>query len=167
MQPTRRQEWIANNKPLQVLLLITTGGSMAAGAVYYLREVGLPLRLEGWGSFLVCLVLIAAIGYLVGGLLSLFVLGPVYYSQGLENGAPYSPGDRVYLLTGRHRGRIVPVYEVWDERSAVRVELSDAEREAVTDVFGYIEVCRVSPRTDARDVPAEPTEPDLGAHSVA
>lgn len=166
MQPTPRQEWIANNKPLHVLLLITTGGSLAAGTIYYLREVGIPLRPEGWGSFLACLLLIAAIGYLAGGLLSLFVLGPIYYSQGLENGAPYCPGDRVYLLTGRHRGQIVPVYEVWDERSQVRVELSDAEREAVTDVFGYVEVCRVSPRAEERDTSIEAAQPGLGSSSA-
>lgn len=145
MQPSRRQVWIANNWPLRVLLLITTLGSLLSVGIFYLSAIGRAATITSLGTFVGCLAVAAALGYLVGGLLSLFILGPVYYGQGLDNGAPYQPGDQVRLLTGRYRSRVVAVYEVWAERGQVRVDLGDAERSAVKDVFGYVEVCRQRP----------------------
>lgn len=145
MHPSRRQVWIANNWPLRILLLITTLGSLLSVGIFYLSAIGLPTTIAEVGTFVGYLAVAAALGYLVGGLLSLFILGPVYYGQGLDNGAPYQPGDQVRLLSGRHRGRVVTVYEVWSERGQVRVDLGDVERSAVKDVFGHVEVCREWP----------------------
>jgi len=142
MSASRRQELIAQNWPAKILLFTTTLVSALAIGGYSLLSAGRPdgvtdrLALAGY------IAAAAALGYLVGGLMAVFILGPLYYQQSLDNGAPYEPGDRVRLLVGRRRGQIVRVYGVWAERNQVRVELGDAERDAVTDVFSYYQVCR-------------------------
>ena len=58
------------------------------------------------------------------------------------NGAPFSVGDRVRILVGPHRDRVVEIYELWDERLQVRVNLDPESKDKVKDVFSYNEICR-------------------------
>ena len=53
-------------------------------------------------------------------------------------------GDRVQILAGPHRDRVFRVYEVWDERCQVRVDLDEEAKKEFTDVFSYTQVCRES-----------------------
>lgn len=89
MHPSRRQVWIANNWPLRILLSITTLGSLLSVGIFHLSAIGRPATAAEAGAFVRYLAVAAALGYLVGGLLSLFTLSPLYYGQGLDNGAPY------------------------------------------------------------------------------
>ena len=70
---------------------------------------------------------------------------------GRFNGAPFEGGDVVCILVGPNRDRTVRVYAVWSERGQVRVELGESEKAAITDVFGYWEICRTAPREDERE----------------
>src|SRR5689334_3447282 len=87
---------------------------------------------------------------LLGALLSFFlwvpfaaiVIGPLYRLQGKLNGAPFRVGDRVRILAGPHRNRIVEVYDVWESRNQVRVDLDTQTRKDASDVFSFTEVCR-------------------------
>jgi hypothetical protein len=57
-------------------------------------------------------------------------------------GAPFRIGDHVWILVGKHKGTLTRVYEVWNERGQVRVELGADDHEAVTDVFCVVAICR-------------------------
>lgn len=151
MPASRRQELIAHNWPARVLLLTTTLVSALAVGGFSLWSTGVPTGVWDGLALAGYVAAAAALGYFVGMLMAVFTLGPIYYQQGLDNGAPYAPGDSVRLLVGRHRGQTVRVYAIWGERNQVRVELGDAERDAVTDVFSYCEVCRepAAPQSDA------------------
>jgi hypothetical protein len=70
------------------------------------------------------------------------VLGPLYYFRARLNGAPFRVGDRVRILVGPHRDRIVQVYDVWGERRQVRVDLDAQTEKDVTDVFSFTQICR-------------------------
>ena len=75
------------------------------------------------------------------------VLGPLYYIGERLAGAPFHTGDRVRILVGPQRNRVVEIYDVWNSRSQIRVWLdAEAERE-VCDVFDFTQVFRESPRT--------------------
>lgn len=84
---------------------------------------------------------VAAVGWIVG---IFFVwptlLGPI---AARLQGWPFSVGDRVWILRGRHKGTVTDVYEVWSERGQVRVELGHEARDKVEDVYCAVQVCRV------------------------
>src|SRR5207253_4613352 len=56
------------------------------------------------------------------------------------NGAPFHVGDRVCILVGPHRGRVVQVYSV--ERRQIRVQLGEQAKKDSTDAFLFTKVCR-------------------------
>ena len=59
------------------------------------------------------------------------------------NGAPFHEGDMVRILTGPHRDRVCRIYALWSERGQVRVDLGESAAKDVTDVFSYVEICRL------------------------
>jgi hypothetical protein len=93
-------------------------------------------------EFAGALVLAWLVGRFVAILVGWFILGPLYFGQALRNGAPFRVGESVRLLAGSHTGRVVRIYDVWAERSQVRVELGELARNRVEDVFSHVEVCR-------------------------
>ena len=58
------------------------------------------------------------------------------------NGAPWSEGDLVQILIGKHRGHVGRIYEIWPSRDQVRVEINEQTKSDVTDVYFFNEVCR-------------------------
>jgi len=61
----------------------------------------------------VSVILLAPVAGCYASLLFMwFILGPVYYTRGRLNGAPYHEGDYVQILVGPHRGWVVRVYAV-------------------------------------------------------
>jgi len=84
----------------------------------------------------------AAVG---GGVIGCVVLWPWISAMASElNGAPFYDGDCVEILVGDYRGRRVLVYDVWDTRNQVRVDLGEQEEAKIADVFRYCEVYRVA-----------------------
>jgi hypothetical protein len=112
----------------------------------------LPWVLGHWlnaASFVGLLILAWAVGWFAAIIPGWLLLGPLYYAQGLSNGAPYRAGDHVRVLSRRQRGRVARVYEVWAERNEVRLELGEAARQRVQDVFSYFQVNRAQPAEQA------------------
>jgi hypothetical protein len=97
--------------------------------------------------FVLAAVPVAAIGWIVG---IIFIWGIMLgqFAARLQ-GWPFAVGDRVWILSGKHRNTVAAVYEVWSERGQVRVELGPELREKVEDVYCAVAVCR-----------ARNTEPD-------
>ncbi len=80
----------------------------------------------------------------LGAIVGMMTLGPViYHVCRFLNGGPYQAGDNVYILVGPHRGRVVTIYEVWNTRGQVRVDLGEQAKREVKDVFDDLQVCRV------------------------
>jgi hypothetical protein len=143
MRPTLAQRFFASDLPLRIVLLGASVALMASTAATLFPS--LELRPAAVAAFVFYLAAAGLLGLLLALLGLFFFIGPFYHARGLRNGAPYRPGDHVMILAGRHRGRVVPVYAVWEERQQVRVELGDGEREAVEDVFSHVTVLRQSP----------------------
>ncbi len=81
----------------------------------------------------------AVIGWMIGNIFWGMMLGRVVARL---QGWPFAVGDRVQILSGKHKDTIALVYEVWAERGQVRVELGSASREKVKDVFCAVAICR-------------------------
>ena len=93
--------------------------------------------------WLVGIILVSALlGFFSALLSGWFIFGPLYFTRGQKNGAPFSVGDRVRILVGAHRDAVVRVYQVWESRNQVRVELGEQEKKDTKDVFSYYQVCR-------------------------
>jgi len=115
--------------------------------VYAVRVTGTyPASLTDWRGLLLLLgavVLGGLLGPPVGVLTAWFVLGPIAHAQAVANGAPFSVGDRVVVISGPHRGKTLSIYEVWD-RGDVRLELGESARSDFSDRFSSTEVFRAS-----------------------
>ena len=90
-------------------------------------------------TLLILVAVVAALSWLAGALLFMFVIGRII---AWLNGAPFGIGERVVILAGPNRGRIVVVYAVWEERGQVRVGLGKADAENFDDVFPMFHVRR-------------------------
>src|SRR5688572_26025999 len=122
--------------------------SLAAAAclAYLLSHVWSDWRtLTSWKPLLVFLGLAVASFIVAWGaavVLAPVVIAPIYLFQASRNGAPFQPGDEVRILAGPAKGRIVRVYSRWQGNS-VRVDLSDAARESLKDIYGAHQLQRV------------------------
>ena len=123
MKPTRAHYFYANNWPQRIWLV---AWPLAAAGLMILvlgpaPDMSTPLSRDARG-YLKLLGLAAAIAFLLGGLIGVFVLGPMYWHRAQLNGVPFAPGDRVEILAGRDRGRIATVAEYNDYRMYVKLE---------------------------------------------
>lgn len=138
MRPTALQRTLAHGFALAGWIGAVGGGAWAVSVC----EPTLATFARG-GDLLV-VVIAGAAGLALGWLLCVLFLWPFFLAVASRlNGAPFSVGDRVCVLKGAYRGRVTTVYEVWGPRNQVRVELGEAERRAVKDVFFNSEVARV------------------------
>lgn len=131
------RRWLSNVWLIALPLLCTIIAVRLAGASI--------ATVTQWSSilWLVGIVFLASLlGWFSALLLGWFIFGPIYYARGQKNGAPYCKGDLVHILVGPHRDRVVRVYEVWESRDQVRVELGEHERKDTSDVFSLFEICR-------------------------
>jgi hypothetical protein len=134
--------FIADNWPLRLWMGIVP---FTVPAVVCWAARPWPWVLDSWlnaALFAGVLALAWLVGWFSAIIFGWLLLGPLYYDQGLSNGAPYRVGDHVQVLCRFQRDKVGRVYEVWAERNQVRVELGEAARERVEDVFSYFEVCR-------------------------
>jgi hypothetical protein len=128
MKPSRIQYFFAKNWPAKIWLG-AFGGVFTVGAA---RVVVPAIRSEhlGWGtiSYLVVIPSALVVGVLLGFLTAFPVLYPLYSWRAKLNGAPFQRGDVVEILVGEHRGKRAQIYELWDERGQVRVDLGKAAK---------------------------------------
>jgi hypothetical protein len=99
---------------------------------------------------------VAALGYILGIIL-LWSLTFGHVAARLQ-GWPFAVGDRVWILSGKHKGTLTTVYEVWAERGQVRVDLGSEAKGKVTDVYCAVAVCRAR-RTGVGEIPEAPYAP--------
>jgi hypothetical protein len=140
MRQTVIQRLFARNGPLKIALAAGVAGMMAWTARTLLSAYRPTFLGTVWFVFM--MIVAGVLGFLVAVVAAAILLPPLYRLRGVKNGAPYAVGDEVLILAGPHRGQVARVYQVWSEWQGVRVELGDQERDQVTDVFSYVEVCR-------------------------
>ncbi len=96
------------------------GAGLMAAALAPVPDLATPLS-RAARDYLLLLALGALLGWFIGGLLGVFVLGPLYYHRSQLNGAPFAAGDRVLILRGRDRGQVLAVVESLDYRGSMRL----------------------------------------------
>ena len=143
MKPSREQFFFANNWPFRIWVSLASAISLVLAVRVCEPSVA---ALHDWG-YVLRLVVACALALIVGFIASLptawIFLGPLCYQQAQFNGAPFRVGDHVQILVGIHSGRVVRIYELWESRCEVRVELGESERNDVTDVFSETQICRI------------------------
>ena len=179
MKPTRAQYFFAGSRlltvPFQVFCFLLFVGAplyFAYVVAGHLARVYQPIS-DIWN--LVRLSFFVIIALLLGFLLSLIVasflamilwpiMQPFFKVRDLKNGAPFRVGDRVRILAGRHKDRVVRVYSEW-RHDSVRVELGEREKEKFTDIFSSRQLLREEVEPDAapnsRPPCQFPTSPDI------
>jgi hypothetical protein len=104
------------------------------------------------------LSLVVVLSFLIGWFAAVipgwFVFGPLLYSQGIENGGPFVPGDTVRIIAGKYRDTVARVYGK-GQHDTVRVELGKTEREQYADYFSAHELVREN-RSEQKAEPALP-----------
>lgn len=60
------------------------------------------------------------------------------------NGYPFKVGDRVKILSGKHCNKEGKVYDIWESRHQVRVDIGSERKELVDDVFSYHKIRKIS-----------------------
>ncbi len=144
MKPTRMHYFYAQNWPawiwfaLAPLLCVWIMAS-ALGPPPDFSTLGAEAK-----SNLVLLGFAWLLGFLVAVLLGWFIFGPIYHYRAELNGAPFQPGDRVQILVGRDRGRVVRVAEVWDWRGDLRVALGDLAGRKGRTIDDFVQVIKVT-----------------------
>ena len=115
----------------------------AAATTWVITEASRGAWGDPWlaARFVGVLGLSAMLGWFASLVPAWLVFGPLLHSQGLANGAPFMPGDEVWILAGKHRGRLTRVYSAW-QHDTVRVDLGDEEKAAYTDIFAPYHLLR-------------------------
>lgn len=99
---------------------------------------------------IVAAVPLAAMGWVFGMAFIWKILGRL---AARLQGWPFQIGDEVCILAGKRIHTITRIYEVWDERGQVRLDLGEEAKNAVDDVFCAVTVCRLK----TQNKPAHPT----------
>ena len=99
----------------------------------------------------VVFVLIVSIplGLLLAMLCICFFLTPFYFAVEEMNGGPFKPGDRVYVISGVHKGMTTKVYSDW-QGFAVRIRIGEEEEETFKDICSPVNLIK----TEAVEPPA-------------
>jgi hypothetical protein len=83
--------------------------------------------------------------YLLGMILGGMILSPLLHVLARKmNGGPFAVNDRVLILAGPHKGKVVSIYELWPSRFQLRGYLGEEEKKKVTDVLDDHQVWRVT-----------------------
>ena len=88
---------------------------------------------------IVAAIPMAAMGWVFGMAFIWMILG---HQAAKIQGWPFQVGDEVCILSGKHINTITRIYEVWDSRGQVRLDLGEEAGSAVEDVFCAVAVCR-------------------------
>ena len=114
---------------------LTTGSGALIAIVLVTLYLGMDFQnLNMW------LIALAILLYILAGVLG-FILGafPCWMLIGSLvskiHGSPYHVGDTVCVLSSKYKGTVSTVYEVWESRGQVKVDLGSEAKELVEDVF--------------------------------
>lgn len=137
------------------VLAHTAGFSAIVGAVMAVGILLLLLYDEGalipeiWTIIWIALAIIpvAAAGWIAGLFFLWQFLAPI---AARIQGWPFKIGENVRVLSGKYKGTVARIYDVWFERGQVRLELGEPARSSCADVFCAVVVC--SEETDTEQV---------------
>ena len=114
------------------------------------------------GISVLIVVFMVPVGLLSAGLFICFFLSPLYLAVERMNGGPFKPGDRVYVLVGRHKGRVTEVYSNW-QGLAVRIRIGEYEEKTRKDIYSSTSLVKVKGAerrgAGARPLRGRPTDP--------
>jgi len=129
MKPSITQRFLANNWPWKIVFW---GFPLCIGLYFVMQS---DSNRTGY-------IMSIVVGALIGVIVSYFFLRTLWHIRARINGAPFYKGDIVLILTGKYRGQVVSIYEVWKDRNQVRVDIGEQAKIDAKDVFSFIEVCR-------------------------
>jgi hypothetical protein len=144
VKPSCTQYVFAKNWPLKAFLGLAAVLGVVFAVITCQPTVAVFHDWQYLLLFVVCLVGAPILFFLAAVPIATVVLTPLYQIRARRNGAPFRAGDRVRILAGPHRDRLVRVYAIWEDRHQVRVELDAQAKTEVKDVFRYTEICRES-----------------------
>ena len=125
MKPTRLHYFYAQKWPIWIWIICAPLLCVALMASALSPPASFSPTEPETRSYLFLLAIAALLGWAAGALVGKFVLGPIYFHRAQLNGAPFQPGDRVEILVGPNRGRIVQVLESWHWRGTAKVDLGE------------------------------------------
>lgn len=159
------------------LVAHTLAFTMTLGAVTAISLMLLALHAEGALAADVVvwlwILLMSVPAGLLGLILATLFPGPFLFQVAARiQGWPFTPGEEVVILTGRHKNMVTKIYEIWEERGEVRVDLGEDAKQNVKDVYSALAVCRTRSPVAARhtdaDSPADTSQAGPGsAETVA
>jgi hypothetical protein len=123
-----------------------SGGAGVALVVGFLLSIICEdgILLAGWHAFMWGMLAIVPAS-LAGFMLGAILIGmPICNLAASLQGWPFYEGDEVIVLTGKRKGTVAKVYEVWDERGQVRLALGEAEAKSCDDVYSALQVTRTA-----------------------
>ena len=142
MKPTRSHYFYAQNWPAWIWFTVVP----LLPALLVAIALGTPPDFAAPGSeaksYYTLIGITWLLGLCVAGLVGWFVLGTLYQARAEINGYPFHAGDRVEILVGANRGRVVRVVEVWDWRGNLRVDLGEFARPGARVHFHFAQVIR-------------------------
>lgn len=122
------------------LISVHLGGVIfSLWAIYYFWNEKIKFLKFTWHDLLF-FPAVYMLGMLFGGM---FIWKCVSFIILKSNGYPFKVGDRVEILRGEHKNRQALIYELWDVRHEVRIDIGSNYRNMANDVFSYYWVRKI------------------------
>lgn len=100
MKPTRRHYFIAEARPTTLWFRIFPLCIVGFFIWLWWPILLTPTSPRELAMEILHLLLLWVLGRFLGILVGWPIFGPLYHSAGIENGAPFQPGENVHILTG-------------------------------------------------------------------
>jgi hypothetical protein len=139
MKPAFHHYLLAHTATFSIIVGIVGAIGLLLFVVY--KEGALMGEWPVVGWIFLTAIPVAGIGFVVGVAFIWTILGGI---AARIQGWPFVEGDEVVILAGKDRGRVTKVYEVWESRGQVRLELGDEAKESLTDVYCAVAITRTN-----------------------
>ena len=96
-----------------------------------------------WALLVFIIVISFVAGWFGSVLIGWVILGPILLAQSERNGGPFSIGDAVQIINGKHDGKVTTVYSKW-QHEANRIELGQSAKENYMDIFADYQLLRIN-----------------------
>ncbi|MDX2226173.1 MAG: hypothetical protein SFY92_03610 [Verrucomicrobiae bacterium] len=143
MKPTFIHNWVADGGPIKMVLGIgAVGGPIfiwwfCAPSLATLRDPGFLL------VFLLAFLFGTPFAIIMAPLVFSIPLAIIDIIFSRMNGYPFNVGDKVMILSKKHRGYIGPIRSVHEESKRVSVHLSPEAKLVGQDDFSYTQVIKL------------------------
>jgi hypothetical protein len=158
MKAARYHYFIAHTSTFSMIVGVIAAISILLLALY--GEGALVADYGVWLWILLATIPAGLIGLVLG---VIFIWGSLSHVAARIQGWPFKVGEEVVILLGKHKNSVTRIYEIWDERGQVRVDLGKELKESINDVYCAVAVCRPKKRTP-NQAAMEPTGVPPAAH---